>query len=155
MTRHKHSNNSYMGPLLVLTRLALRHRNTARERMNTSRDTAPAEVVNQRRPFVVSYQAASSVGQTWRERRLTQNPKSAQQNASRQGVYGQPYACLEKKKKFFGVQTSHSSQCSNDLQEVCVYEFKTNKKRAGGLWLSFHVHVFLIYSSCWKRRWVL
>lgn len=54
---------SYMGPLLVLVCLALRHRNTLMERMNTKRETPAAEVINMRRPLLDSYQAASSVGQ--------------------------------------------------------------------------------------------
>lgn len=77
MTRHKHAVVSYMGPLLVLVSLALRHRNTIIERMNTTRATATAEIINMRRPSLVSYQWASSVGQTWRKTCITQNAKSA------------------------------------------------------------------------------
>lgn len=54
---------SYMGPLLVLACLALRHRNTLMDRMNTKRATAAAEVIRMRRPLLDSYQGASSVGQ--------------------------------------------------------------------------------------------
>lgn len=77
MTRHKHAVVSYMGPLLVLVSLALRHRNTIIERMNTTRATATAEIISMRRPSLVSYQWASSVGQTWRKTCITRNAKSA------------------------------------------------------------------------------
>lgn len=59
----KHLIIPYMGPLLVLARLALRHRKMLIERMNTKRVAAAAEVINLRRPLVDSYQGASSVGQ--------------------------------------------------------------------------------------------
>lgn len=49
-----------MGPLLVLVCLALRHRNTLMETMNTKRETAAAEVIRMRRPLLLSYQGASS-----------------------------------------------------------------------------------------------
>lgn len=59
----KHLIIPYMGPLLVLACLALRHRKMLIERMNTKRDATAAEVINLRRPSVDSYQGVSSVGQ--------------------------------------------------------------------------------------------
>lgn len=54
----------YMGPLLVLAFLTLRHTNMLTERRNTRRHTAAAMVITHTWPLLVSYQAASSVGQS-------------------------------------------------------------------------------------------
>lgn len=132
-----------MGPLLVLIRLALRHRNTLTERMNTNRATAAAEIINQRRPLVVSYQGASSVGQTWREACITQNPKSAELTASRQSIFRQPhvYVC---EKKMSGVQKVTALSLHNiALQESCLWEANTTKlklKAAATHVLTPHAH---------------
>lgn len=64
------TNVSYMGPLLVLIRLALRHRHTVNDRMSTRRDsatagTATSEVANELcGNGSIQTQASSSVGQT-------------------------------------------------------------------------------------------
>lgn len=44
------TNTSYMGPLLVLIRLALQHRHTVNDRMNTRRDTTTARIINDSPP---------------------------------------------------------------------------------------------------------
>lgn len=59
----KHLIIPYMGPLLVLARLALRHRKMLIERMNTKRDATTTKVINMSCPLLDLYQGASSVGQ--------------------------------------------------------------------------------------------
>lgn len=51
-----------MGPLAVLAHLALRHRNTLTERMNTSRTAAATEIISKSWPLLVLYQGESTVG---------------------------------------------------------------------------------------------
>lgn len=48
-----------MGPLQVVARLALRHRNTLVARTNTKRERAAAEVISMKRPLLDWYQGAS------------------------------------------------------------------------------------------------
>lgn len=64
---------SYMGPLVVLAHLALWHRNTLTETMNTRRTAAAMEVIRMSWPLLVPYQGASTVGQneTLGEMRIT------------------------------------------------------------------------------------
>lgn len=52
---------SYMGPLAVLAHLALWHRNTLTERMNTRRRATATEVISMSWPLLVPYQGASTV----------------------------------------------------------------------------------------------
>lgn len=51
-----------MGPLLLLIFLALRQKNTLTERMTTRQVPTAAKVINMRRPSLVWYHGAFSVG---------------------------------------------------------------------------------------------
>lgn len=122
---------SYMGPLLVLVCLALRHRNTVMERMNTTRATATAEVIKMKRPLLVSYHGAFSVGQisqTWRETCITQNLKSANLwafclQAKLLKSTSCLFVCLWKKRRSGCSSDGYSATLSTELQEVCLLQF--------------------------------
>lgn len=67
LSREKQTVFSYMGPLAVLAHLALRHKNTLTETMNTRRTATAAEVISMSWPSLVPYQGASTVGQNERD----------------------------------------------------------------------------------------
>lgn len=67
LSREKQTVFSYMGPLAVLERLALRHRNTLTETMNTRRTATATEVISMSWPSLVPYQGASTVGRNERD----------------------------------------------------------------------------------------
>lgn len=67
LSREKQTVFSYMGPLAVLARLALRHKNTLTETMNTRRTATATEVISMSWPSLVPYQGASTVGRNERD----------------------------------------------------------------------------------------